>query len=258
MPPKLKRTLHGPDSPEGPSHGRDVRDFVKRTLHRLEETEPVGDDFFPKPPGGFDSIYNRKTVDAIEQLRKLDGRLPLRGPFGQGDLDALWPRADAFSRWVYRIWSAPKPKPKPVVPELGPICEGGASILVHDLTHETDGLPGYPAFDDGWVAGRRIIAPEDCEVTEQSGSQGGDAFYLCGESSIAYWIGHASASPRTGRRFRKGETMSTIANILPSQGGPHVHCGIDARPLIGRELLHHDDYTHGAPTVGEQLRRALT
>jgi hypothetical protein len=215
---------------------------------------PLGEDFFPQPPGGFDDIYNRWTVQAVEVVRACNER-PRKGPFGQDDLDDFWQYADAYSKWVYRIWRAPQPKPK--VPELGPVWPGGSSVLLHDLTHETEGIPGYPAFDDGWRAGRAVIAPEALFVTEQSGSAGGDAFYAKGDSKLAYWFGHLDAAPATGRRFRKGEVMGVIANILQSQGGPHVHVGIDARALIGHEFEHHTDYTHGAPTVGEQLIRGL-
>lgn len=160
---------------------------------------------------------------------------------------------DAFGDFLLRKYAAQHPLHK--VPDLGPIYRGGRSLLLQDLTHETDGVPGYPAFDDGWKAGRAVIAPERLTVTQQSGSQGGDAFYAQGDSSIEYWIGHVVRAPATGTRFRKGTTLSTIASIPYSDGGPHVHTGINARPLIGHELLHHTDYSHGAPTVGEQLRR---
>lgn len=160
---------------------------------------------------------------------------------------------DRYSDWLIKKYAALHPARQ--VPALGPIYRGGRSLLLQDLTHETSGIDGYPAFDDGWRAGLAVIAPERLTVTQQSGSQGGDAFYARGDSTIEYWVGHLTRSPATGTVFAKGATMSQIAAIPPSQGGPHVHTGINAKPLTGFELLHHDNYTHGAPTVGEQLRK---
>jgi hypothetical protein len=145
-------------------------------------------------------------------------------------------------------------QPHPRAPNLGPVVVGGKSVLEQDLTHATGGLPGYPAFDDGWVAGRSVIAPEDLVVTKQSSAQGGDAFYATGVSGIKYWVGHVDRAPITGKKFRKGDHMASISGDHPR---PHVHLGIDARGLIGRELLHRKDYTHGAPKVGPQLERGL-
>jgi len=153
--------------------------------------------------------------------------------------------------------------PPPSIPQLGPILLGGKSVLLHDLTHMTAMPAGpnrgrFPALDDGFGdIGRSVIAPEALKITGQSGSQGGDAFYAKGESGIEYWVGHIDRAPSTGARFRKGERMCRIAWISQGDGGPHVHLGIDARPLIGRTLTHHTNYTHGAPTVGRQLAEAL-
>lgn len=144
--------------------------------------------------------------------------------------------------------------PPSKVPNLGPIVAGGKSVLLHSLTHATDGLSGYPAYDDGWVAGKAVIAPEALVVTRQSGAQGGDAFFATGDSGLKYWVGHVVTAPSNGARFVKGATMARIAN----QGKKsHVHLGIDAKPLIGHELLHHTDYTTGAPTVGVQLAKGM-
>lgn len=109
---KIKRQLFGPEHPKGPSVGRDVKDFVKRCLHRAANQEALGDRFFPVPKGGFDPIYNEKTENAIETLRHFQGRAPIHGPFRQDDLDALWVYADAYARRAYRLWTAPKPMTK--------------------------------------------------------------------------------------------------------------------------------------------------
>lgn len=143
----------------------------------------------------------------------------------------------------------------PAVPALGPIVAGGKSILLQDCTHVTSGL-GWPAFDDGWVAGKAVIAPEDCVVDDDTSSAagGGDAFYVKGDSGLRYYIGHITTVPALNKRFVKGATMTLIS---PEHVRDHVHLGIDARPLIGRHLVAHTDYTHGAPLIGVQLAKAL-
>lgn len=172
--------------------------------------------------------------------------------FTQPVLDHLWPYFDAYGRMRYRLYRPPAPPPP--VPVLGPIVSGGQAILMMRLTHDTDGIEGYPAFDDGWIAGRHVIAPEDITVTEQSGAQGGDAFYCRGSSGMRYWVGHVFVSPSTGRKFARGQTMATLANLPSYQGGPHVHLGCNARSL-GVELRA-TGYGQG-PSLGEQLRSGL-
>jgi hypothetical protein len=258
---RLKRIMHGVHGDKPPTIGKDV-EILKSGLTRYGRQSGAGEDFFPKPPAGYDPVYNSKTVDAVRTLQELErgsGNTAIKaatGDTGQPTWDVIWQYLDAFRRMQYRAFRVPAPKP--AVPDLGPIYQGGKSILLHDLTHETAGVPGFPALDDGWVAGRVVIAPENLKVTEQSGSAGGDAFFARGASTIEYWIGHLVYAPPTGRTFSKGAQVGVIANIPWSQGGPHVHCGVNARPLIGHELVHHTNYTHGAPTIGAQLKLALT
>lgn len=143
---------------------------------------------------------------------------------------------------------------RPPVPNLGPIVAGGVPLLDQDCTHLTSGL-GWPALDDGFKIGRAVVAPEACVVTDNTSSaQGGDAFYVRGASGIDYWVAHITTVPALGARFAKGATMTRISADHPR---PHVHVGIDARALIGKHLESHTNYTHGAPTIGAQLTKAL-
>lgn len=234
----------------------------------LESPFMVGDDvwairraglkFMREPASKLTTEQQRTFGPGMSQLiwRCQDEAVQTKDRVADNELLAAFRRAGVVDRrgdFLLKKHAALHPARE--VPNLGPIYRGGRSLLLQDLTHETDGVPGYPAFDDGWKAGRAVIAPERLTVTEQSGSAGGDAFYAEGDSTIMYWIGHLASSPATGRVFKKGETLSTIAAIPQSQGGPHVHTGINAKPLTGFELLHHTNYTHGAPTVGEQLRK---
>lgn len=242
---KLRRRLVGPDHAGGPSKGRDVV-AVKRGLHKVE------DRFFPRPPGGYDTRYNRKTEDAVQVFQRLND-IPATGRFNQATLDALWPYMDAYARLLYRTYRPPRE-----VPDLGPVWAGGKSVLDHDLTHATSGIPLYPAFDDAFVEGREIIAPEEMEVTRTSSSRPGLAFYAEGDSRIQYWFGHLDRMHPAGRTFERGELVGKVAaNAIG--GGPHVHVGINVELLLGKgkELIHHTNYTHGAATVRAQLEKAL-
>jgi hypothetical protein len=84
----------------------------------------VGADFFPRPPGGFDDVYNEKTGNAVEVVQRWNDIRPT-GNMGQETLDALWQYADAYSKWVYRLYVPPKPKPEPT-PMVEPIQGWGS------------------------------------------------------------------------------------------------------------------------------------
>lgn len=153
------------------------------------------------------------------------------------------------------------------LPPLGPIVRGGKSLLNVSLTHKTAGIAKYPAFDEGWLLGRPVIAPEPLVViAPYTSSRPGSAFYAQGSSKLRYWFGHLTSSPRIGRRFAKGEQLGVICPQYRPDGSPnhHVHAGVNVELLLGsgRSLLYGangngPDYTTGAPTIGEQLRAAL-
>ena len=143
------------------------------------------------------------------------------------------------------------------LPDLGPVWSGGKSVLDHDLTHKTAGVPLYPAFDDAFNQGRVIIAPEPLVIiAPTTGSVPGKAFYARGRSQLRYWFGHLDRNHSIGTSFAKGEAIGRVAanNV---GGGPHVHVGVNVELLLGdgKQLLHHVDYTHGAPTIGTQLKK---
>lgn len=150
-------------------------------------------------------------------------------------------------------------EPPPAIPQLGPVVPGGMRVLDHDLTHATGGLPGFPAFDDGFSAGQLVIAPEPVQVTQlgrarrRDGRPNGLSLWATGASGIVYWMGHVARPVTVGTRAKLG---GRLAIVSANHESPHLHVGIDASALIGRELEHHTDYTHGGPTVREQLERA--
>lgn len=141
-----------------------------------------------------------------------------------------------------------------VTADLGPVYIGGRSVLDQDCTHATSGIPLYPAFDDAFSQGVTIIAPEAIEVTRASSSNPGQAFYADAQSGLRYWFGHLDRTPSVGTRYAKGATIGkTCVNNVG--GGPHVHVGVNVERLwgTGKQLTHHTNYTHGAPTIGAQL-----
>lgn len=97
--PTLKRKLYGSEYDQGPSVGGDVL-AVKRGLSKVEES------FFPRPSGGFNPIYNKKTVEAVRVFQRLKG-LHATGVFNQETLDELWCYMDAYARWKYRLFRPP-------------------------------------------------------------------------------------------------------------------------------------------------------
>lgn len=137
---------------------------------------------------------------------------------------------------------------------IGPVFNGGKSVLQHDLTHATSGIALYPAFDDAFSAGTTIIAPEHLKVTRASSANPGDAFYCVGDSGLQYWFGHLVKAPDPGRFFAKGASVGVVAKNNVG-GGPHVHVGVNVEMVMGagKQLIHHTNYTHGAPLVGDQL-----
>lgn len=160
---------------------------------------------------------------------------------------------------------------QPPIPNLGPVVRGDKPVLLWVPTHNTDGLEytgsRYPAFDSAFGrVGAVLVAPERLRVRRQSSADGADAFYATGVSTIEWWFGHIVTAPATGRWFDRGEPMGKVARIAASDGGPHLHTGMDCRKLIGRDLLYGGqrkpsdrprDYTFGSPPVGVQLKAAL-
>lgn len=140
---------------------------------------------------------------------------------------------------------------------LGPIIAGDKSILEHDLTHATSGLALYPAFDAGWREGDAVIAPERVKVTRHSGGpSAGYSFYADGlDSKLRYYVTHLrSTRAAVGTILAPGGRLGTVGNFEGARV-PHAHVGVNAEALLGagKQLKHNTNYTHGQPTIGQQL-----
>ncbi len=238
--PTLKRPLYGPSDPRGPSQGRDVKDFVKRTLYRLPPQLPVGDNFFPRPPEGFNGTFNQKTEDAVKVFQHFMNagggpHIPVTGQFGQLTLDAMWDYADAYSKWVYRIYIPPKPKALMYYPlpagSGGGICQG---------LHETSGIPGNWAIDFCDDAGTSVLSPEAGIISMLSGHDPSEAapnptgiygwsMYVTTPARYVYFITHFGwREPLgVGDPVKAGQKLGTIGNQQPYTGRPnHTHIGV--------------------------------
>jgi len=158
-------------------------------------------------------------------------------------------------------------KPVPVPPSswrnIGPVQPGGKSLLDMSLTHDTSGIPLFPAVDTAWGGGGGVvvIAPEDMVVDTKDTSAGpGEAIYCTGISKARHWVGHLDRDWPLGHKFKKGDR---IGKTLPISGNSdHAHWGVNFEAIIGKgkELFWggapdkpRRRYQLGSPTIREQL-----
>jgi murein DD-endopeptidase MepM/ murein hydrolase activator NlpD len=112
-----------------------------------------------------------------------------------------------------------------------PVAGHGITFNGQKLTHQTDGLAGYPAVDIFAKAGTPFLAPENGRVIRLSGRGGtsgnvfGYSVYFKGVSGKTYFITHLGPNrPRVGTRVRRGRPLGRVS---PWQSGSsHAHVGI--------------------------------
>jgi hypothetical protein len=207
----------------------------------------MGVNYWNAKPGNTTPLYGIFFRPLVKQFQKAHG-IPQTGVIGPRTWTELL-------RFIPPKGKALLPQ-KQYVPNLGPTTPGGKSVLLQDCTHATAGVPLYPAFDDAFFQGATVIAPEDLVVTRSSSSNPGLAFYATGNSKLRYWFGHLDRTHAAGTRFRKGDAVGRVARNSVG-GGPHVHVGVNVELVWGqgKQFVHRTDYTHGAPTIGNQLLR---
>ncbi len=246
------RPLYPPSHEKGPVQDDVDVVAVKRAISRAG--------FFPWQD--FDDSYNENfAMSGVKSFQQAKG-ISATGNYGEATHNALrnTRRKDDLADWAFDPVSinlmkqAAAEPTRPALPPLGPVTPGGKSVLDHDCTHSTSGIRYYPAFDDAFGQGVACIAPEPMTVTKISSSRPGVAFYAEGVSGIRYWFGHLTSAPAVGKKFTKGQRFGTTCkNNLG--GGPHLHAAVNVEKLWGRyqQLIHHTNYTHGAPKIGVQL-----
>lgn len=122
------------------------------------------------------------------------------------------------------------PPDQHVAPAAVPSYEGpGFTYKGQKLTHDTDGLEGYPAVDLFAPAGTPFLAPEDGRVVRLSGKGGtsgnvyGWSVYFVGKSGRKYFITHLNKQRARGR-VKAGQPIGTVSAW--ESGDEHAHVGI--------------------------------
>lgn len=107
-------------------------------------------------------------------------------------------------------------------------------------THQTEGLPGYPAIDVFAQAGTVALAPAAGTIDKLSGHPvtprvrpGGPyglSCYLTRADGGRYFCTHfATLSVHLGEKVKKGQPLGTVADYAKATGGitpSHVHLGL--------------------------------
>jgi murein DD-endopeptidase MepM/ murein hydrolase activator NlpD len=113
-------------------------------------------------------------------------------------------------------------------------------------THQTEGLPGFPAIDCFAPAGTVVLAPLTGKVvklsghapTEQAepGGPYGWSIYLTARDGGTYYLTHFASRTRIvklGACIGKSEPLGTVADFARATGGrtpSHIHEGLHTGP----------------------------
>lgn len=107
----------------------------------------------------------------------------------------------------------------------------GITYSGQKFTHDTDGLPGYPAVDIFAKPGTPFLAPENGRIYRLSGHPGttsgnvfGSSLYFLGASGRRYFVTHLAGVAPIGR-YRRGQRIGRVSRW--DSGSPHAHVGIN-------------------------------
>jgi hypothetical protein len=100
-------------------------------------------------------------------------------------------------------------------------------------THQTAGLPGYPAVDVFGSPGMQVGSPISGRVVKLSGQAGGPggggaygySEYVSGGGRTYFLTHFGSRSVRLGQRVRRGQVLGTVADY-PGGVPDHIHEGL--------------------------------
>jgi len=105
-------------------------------------------------------------------------------------------------------------------------------------THQTDGLPGFPAKDYGAPAGSPVISPVDGTVYKLSGHDPADgpsgpgkvygwSVYIKGTDGREYFLTHlGTRTTYVGQQLKQGEQIGTVADFAKYGTVNHIHMGV--------------------------------
>lgn len=135
-------------------------------------------------------------------------------------------------------------------------CEAALQAAIHALTppkpatlqlaenftptHQTDGLPGYPAIDLFARGGTVALAPAAGEITRLSGhpvtptaTPGGPYGLSCylkrGDGGVYFLTHFATLRVKVGQQVKKGTSLGTVADYSKATNGvtpSHIHEGL--------------------------------
>lgn len=98
-------------------------------------------------------------------------------------------------------------------------------------THDTAGLPGFPAIDVSAPAGRLVMPPEGGRIVNKHFINwdtrrrvGGWTCYLQGNSGNTYFLTHFGNVRRNGRIFRF-QSLGRVGKVPHNAWAPHIHEG---------------------------------
>lgn len=179
------------------------------------------------------------AVVLLENLGPLDGRWLI----GTNDQDLMQPTEISTLTLVRPAPKKKEPATTTRATTVGTDVDGavpGSPVPGQEpqaSTHQTAGLPGYPAFDYMAPAGTPCVAPAAGKIARLSGrdpSQGGSpggplgySIYLDGSNGKSYFMTHLDKVRVTvGQRVAQGEQIAEVANGPASWSSPHVHMGV--------------------------------
>jgi murein DD-endopeptidase MepM/ murein hydrolase activator NlpD len=181
------------------------------------------------PMGKLQMLSALKGMSSPDKMTQLSSLLTLKGlkeaglpgsgntqggPGGQGAAPG-----GSAAAVAHAIFGSPVPGQKP-----------------HSATHQTSGLPGYPAYDYMAPAGTVTVSPVTGRITRLSGrdpSQGGSpggplgySIYVQG-GGHSYYLTHLDdVAVKLGQRVRQGQRIARVASGPASWSSPHVHMGV--------------------------------
>ena len=187
--------------------------------------------------GSFNPIFGPYAVAHLRAFQRAQG-LTRSGVYNPATHRALIPFFDALARRLYEQASR---RPATPIPSDGGIDAHGFLQLPESFepTHETAGLPGYPAVDVFAKPGTCVRAPAAGRIRRQSGrdprfggSPGGAygwSLYLQTPDGRDYFLTHfGSIYVAVGDRVDKGSIIGTVCDSAVSHkpGTSHIHMGL--------------------------------
>lgn len=159
-------------------------------------------------------------------LKKFQHTFPVMptGKYGKPTHERLVKYFDAYCRQLYLQASAPPPNALLLPQYFQP-------------THDTSGLPGYPAIDIFRKAGTVVLAPEDGVVDRLSGHDPADgpvgsvhgpfgwSIYITSPTARYFLTHFGTRSVSEGQSVHRKQPIGTVGDYAKWGGWDHIHEG---------------------------------